>query len=104
MAAGLSQEELAALAGLSRRGISDLERATRRTPYKETVRRLAEALHLDVRARAEFQAAARRAVRTNAHLAPGSDRAPSATVVPLPLTSFVGREREVPAIRHALLS
>ena len=66
--AGLSQEELAARAGLSRRGISDLERGTRRTPYAETVRRLAEALDLDDLARAELQAAVRRAPTTHAHM------------------------------------
>jgi transcriptional regulator with XRE-family HTH domain len=42
LAAGLSQEELAERAGLSRRGISDLERGARRMPYAATVRRLAE--------------------------------------------------------------
>ena len=44
VAAGLSQEELAEVAGLSRRGMSDLERGTRRAPHLATVRRLAEAL------------------------------------------------------------
>src|ERR1700694_5607075 len=44
--AGLSQEELAERAGLSRRGISDLERGARLAPYPATVRRLIEALGL----------------------------------------------------------
>jgi transcriptional regulator with XRE-family HTH domain len=43
-AAGLSQKELAVRAGLSRRGISDLERGQRRVPHPATVRQLAEAL------------------------------------------------------------
>ena len=43
-AASLSQEELAERAGLSRRGISDLERGARHAPHLETVRLLAEAL------------------------------------------------------------
>src|SRR6266702_4350997 len=46
-AAGLTQEELAERAGLSRRGISDLERGERRLPHPATTRRLAEALSLD---------------------------------------------------------
>jgi transcriptional regulator with XRE-family HTH domain len=46
LAAGLSQEELAERAGLSRRGISDLERGARRSPHPATARRLAEALDL----------------------------------------------------------
>src|SRR5262245_9072238 len=44
IAAGLTQEELADRAGLSARGIQDLERGVRRTPHPETVRRLAAAL------------------------------------------------------------
>ena len=43
-AASLSQEELAARAGLSVRGISDLERGARHAPRLETVRMLADAL------------------------------------------------------------
>ncbi len=45
-AAGLTQEELAARAGLSRRGIADLERGVRQTPRKDTVALLAAALGL----------------------------------------------------------
>ena len=54
--AGLSQEELAARASLSRRGISDLERGERRVPHPATVRHLADALNLDAAERASFQA------------------------------------------------
>jgi transcriptional regulator with XRE-family HTH domain len=46
LAAGLTQEELAERASLSRRGISDLERGARSHPYRETVRVLADALGL----------------------------------------------------------
>jgi transcriptional regulator with XRE-family HTH domain len=63
-AAGLSQEELAERAGLSRRGLSDLERGARRTPYPATVRRLAEALGLSEADRAALLMAA--------HTRPGS--------------------------------
>ncbi|MCO5217440.1 MAG: helix-turn-helix domain-containing protein [Thermomicrobiales bacterium] len=45
--AGLSQEALAERAGLSVRGISDLERGARSTPRIETVRLIVEALGLD---------------------------------------------------------
>ena len=44
--AGLTQEELAEAAGLSLRAVSDLERGVASTPQKETVRLLADALHL----------------------------------------------------------
>ena len=57
-AAGLSQQELAELAGLSRRGISDLERGVHQSPYPETVRRLADAMQLDQPERAAFLASA----------------------------------------------
>ncbi len=45
-AASLSQEDLAERTGLSRRGISDLERGLRQAPRLETVRLLADALVL----------------------------------------------------------
>jgi transcriptional regulator with XRE-family HTH domain len=45
-AAGLTQEELAARAGLSVRGISDLERGIKAVPRKDTVQMLADALRL----------------------------------------------------------
>ena len=45
-AASLSQEDLAERAGLSLRGISDLERGLRRAPHLSTVRMLADALAL----------------------------------------------------------
>jgi transcriptional regulator with XRE-family HTH domain len=57
-AAGLSQEELAERAGLSRRGISDLERGVHGSPHPATVRRLAEALDLDQAQRAALLASA----------------------------------------------
>jgi transcriptional regulator with XRE-family HTH domain len=57
-AAGLSQEELADAAGLSRRGISDLERGVRRRPYPATLRRLISALGLSSAERAELLLAA----------------------------------------------
>lgn len=58
--ASLTQEELAARAGMSVRGISDLERGARRTPYKGTVDLLAEALQLTPQQRNAFVKAASR--------------------------------------------
>jgi predicted ATPase/transcriptional regulator with XRE-family HTH domain len=71
-AAGLSQEELAARAGLSRRGISDLERGERRLPHPATVRRLTEALNLDDAERANLLA--------SIHSAPPPDNSPGRVV------------------------
>jgi transcriptional regulator with XRE-family HTH domain len=61
--AGLSQEALAERAGISRRGIADLERGARRLPYPDTTRRLAAALELGATERAEFMAACRPGLR-----------------------------------------
>ena len=58
-AAGLTQEELAERAGLSTRGVSDLERGLRRRPHPESVRLLARALALPDADRAALLAAAR---------------------------------------------
>ena len=55
-AAGLTQEELAERAGLSRNAISSLERGERKRPYPHTVRSLAEALGLSEDERAALLA------------------------------------------------
>src|SRR5262252_2634512 len=44
---GLTQEELAERAGLSARGVQDLERGLRLAPQAVTIRRLADALGLE---------------------------------------------------------
>src|SRR3954469_11599564 len=58
-AAALSQEELAERAGVSLRGLSDLERGVRRAPHLSTVRVLADALSLGPVERQSLLAAAR---------------------------------------------
>ncbi|HKV84373.1 MAG TPA: AAA family ATPase [Ktedonobacterales bacterium] len=68
-ASGMTQEELGEKAGLSAKGIGDLERGARQTPRRETVRLLAEALGLAERQRATFEAAARQR-RTTASSSP----------------------------------
>src|ERR687885_762283 len=95
--AGLSQQELAERAGLSLRGIADLERGARRSPYPATVRRLVEALGLDEAARAALLAAAQPGAP-----ATGPIRAEPTRALPLPLSSFVGREREIGEVRRLL--
>src|SRR5918911_509574 len=89
-AAGVSQEELAERAGLSRRGISDLERGERRSPHPATVRRLAAAMNLDPNDRAALVASA-----PPADPAEVAAEEPALLPLPLPMTSFVGREREL---------
>ncbi len=90
-AAALSQEELAKRAGLSLRGISDLERGVRRTPHLATVRLLADALDLSPADRQALLAAAR-----PGRLPETPDAAPgSCSPLPIPLTSLIGREQEL---------
>jgi transcriptional regulator with XRE-family HTH domain len=58
--AGVTQEDLAGRTGLTPQAIGLLERGKRRHPHAYTVQKLAEALELEARELAEFQAAARR--------------------------------------------
>src|SRR5205085_6762160 len=53
--AGLTQEELAERAPLSARAISDLERGSRRYPYRATMQLLAKALRLSPEQLADFE-------------------------------------------------
>jgi class 3 adenylate cyclase/tetratricopeptide (TPR) repeat protein len=75
-AARLTQEELAERAGLSARAITDLERGVRRSPYPDTVNRLAQALQLG----ATEREALLRARRPQNELGVGRDAAPNTDV------------------------
>jgi predicted ATPase/transcriptional regulator with XRE-family HTH domain len=94
LAAGLTQEALAERAGVSARGLQDLERGVRAAPRLDTVRLLAEGLALDAEARAALIAAARPELTAPppAHVTP--TRRPA---LPVPATPLVGRESEVAA-------
>jgi predicted ATPase/DNA-binding XRE family transcriptional regulator len=87
---GLTQEELAARAGLSAKGISDLERGARRRPHPHTVRSLADALELSEDERASLLAT----VPKRGDLA---DNAPILieSALPAPPAPLVGRERDL---------
>lgn len=91
--AGLSQEALAELAGLSARAISDLERGVKTRPHPATMRLLADALGLDADDRSRLALASRpssappvaaQSTVTRAHL-------------PAPRTPLIGRDAEVAA-------
>jgi non-specific serine/threonine protein kinase len=105
LAAGLTQEELAERAHLSPRAISDLERGARNRPWRDTIQLLATALKLEPAERAQLEGAARQA----SHPAPGvagrEAREGGTTPghnLPVPMTSFVGREREIAQVRQRL--
>ena len=101
-AAGLSQDELAQRAGLSQRGISDLERGRRRVPHLATVRRLVQALELDGADRAALLGATRPALPVAAEFgSPGVEAKPRHNL-PVQLTTLVGRRTETAAVRQEL--
>ena len=74
-AAGFTQEELADRAGLSVRGVLYLERGGRQ-PYRDTIRRLADALALTEEERAVLQAAGRRPTTGDAGNRGAADQRP----------------------------
>lgn len=94
--AGLTQQELAEKAGISTRGISDLERGVRRTPYKGTIELLADALKLSSQEREIFKKAASRKVADSDE--PQTKPNPAVTNR-LPL---LGRTRELNQLRRFL--
>ncbi len=81
--AALTQEELAARAGVTAKAIGALERGERRRPYPHTVRSLADALAVDDAQRMALAAAA----RPDSARAAGAERRPS--------RPLVGREAEL---------
>jgi predicted ATPase/transcriptional regulator with XRE-family HTH domain/uncharacterized protein HemY len=91
-AAGLTQEDLAERAGVSARGVQDLERGLRVAPRAETVRLLADALRLDDDARAGLITAANPALGA---LPATHPTRLTLSRAPAPPTPLVGREREV---------
>jgi tetratricopeptide (TPR) repeat protein/transcriptional regulator with XRE-family HTH domain len=92
IAASLTQEELAARAGISLRSLGDMERGVVHTPRKDTLALLADALALSPQERAALAEAARRL-------------STPVTSVPTPVVPsappFVGRTRELALLeRH----
>src|SRR5215203_4143237 len=84
-AASLSQEDLAERAGLSLRGVSDLERGLRRAPHLTTVRMLADALELSPADRQDLLTAARPETLPDSDAGAPFARGP----LPTPLTALL---------------
>jgi len=92
---GLSQDALAEAAGISTSAIGAYERGVHSAPHRTTIRMLADALRLDGAIRAEFEGAARRKPRSSSQ----ADRIPAGNL-PLPATSFIGRERDLEQLQE----
>lgn len=101
LAARLTQEVLAERAGMSARGIQNLEGGVSR-PNRDSAHRLAAALNLTGEDLAAFLVAAQpssRRVRSEADGPGGQTR----HNLPVQVTSFVGRERELAALQALLV-
>jgi predicted ATPase/DNA-binding CsgD family transcriptional regulator/DNA-binding XRE family transcriptional regulator len=95
--AGLTQEELAARAGLTARAVSAIERGRRRRPYPHTVRALATALDLSPAEHADLLAVIAGSDATPAPAGP--DALPSLPDSP---TTLVGRDQAMADVRELL--
>jgi predicted ATPase/DNA-binding XRE family transcriptional regulator len=104
--ARLTQEELAEAAGLSPRSVSDLERGINRTARKDTALLLADALGLTGPQRELFVEAARGRAAVAEVLAArhGAAAALVHNNLPVQLSTFIGRDREVAEVRALLES
>ena len=92
LAAGLTQEELAQRARLSRRSITEMERGTAHTPRRDTLELLAGALDLATQERATFLQAGRRGtVGARRHMEAGG------------AAPFVGRSGELALVERHLV-
>ncbi len=99
-AAGLSQEALAEVAGISARAISDLERGINLRPHRDTVELLAAALTLSPGECAALEATvARRRGAPTGRLQPGERQTFALPSEPTPL---LGRARDIAAVRALL--
>ncbi len=85
---------------MSIEAIGALERGTRRSPYRETVDNLADALKLDSAQRAEFAASVDRT--RGSRIQSSVARPRSASTLPVPATSFIGRAADLNAIAALL--
>ncbi len=99
-----SQAELAERAGMSVRAIRDLEHGVSRTPRRDTLLLLSDALELGEQERADLREAARRPTHTSDTRQTVVPQSPQPLHLPLQPTPFIGRESEVEGVRAKLLS
>jgi predicted ATPase/DNA-binding XRE family transcriptional regulator len=105
--AGLSQEALAELSGISVEAVSSLERGMRKIPQRQTLAAIVRALQLDRESRRAFERAAIRPFSPRRKppdpLAAGYAQARGASL-PTPLSTFFGREAELDEVTKLLES
>ncbi len=96
LARGLTQEELAERAGLSVRGLSDLERGVRRRARPETFAPLAGALGLDPTERTHPDRLLHRSpLRRPTDYTHSAEEGTPHHNLPRPLTTLVGRKHQI---------
>jgi non-specific serine/threonine protein kinase len=100
LAAGMTQIQLGDKAGLSARGVSDIERGLKKRPHRQTLVRLADALQLAPLQRSLLEQATTIGLinaRSDESIRPshGDAEADRRHNLPSQLSSFVGREREI---------
>jgi predicted ATPase/transcriptional regulator with XRE-family HTH domain len=104
VAAGFTQDHLAARARISVQAISALERGARHAPRGDTLALLVEALDLDGDARTEFEAAARASSKPKVRTTQPLFKVPSPKRAHLPqfATPLFGRERDMRELASAI--
>jgi predicted ATPase/transcriptional regulator with XRE-family HTH domain len=106
VAAGLTQDHLAARARISVQAVSALERGARHAPRGDTLALLVEALALDGDELSEFEAAARASIKPKVRATQPLLKAPSQKCAHLPqfATPLFGRDRELREVAAAVAS
>jgi tetratricopeptide (TPR) repeat protein/transcriptional regulator with XRE-family HTH domain len=110
VAAGLTQEELAELSGLSVRTLGDIERGRITRPYRNSLMQLADALQLTETARQQFLGSGRAGTAQKAAVGPApGDAGPSARIaqiiprqMPASVPYFAGRADELSTLTTLL--
>ncbi len=104
LAAGFTQDDLAARARISVQAVSALERGARHAPRGDTLALLAEALNLQGDALSEFEAAARASIKPKVRATQPLFKVPSGKRAHLPrfATPLFGRDRDLRELAAAI--
>src|SRR5579859_6960758 len=103
LSAGLTQERLAERAGISVRGIADLERGARQFLYADTIARLVGALELSPAQAAALKAVGRRPTGQSRQLSTEPTPPRRQHNLPAHLPTLIGRDEELATVRASVL-